>query len=51
MAHNLDFKIIAKGIETEQQLDLLRRWGCDMAQGYYFARPMAAIDFEPYIPR
>ena len=51
MAHNLDFKIIAKGIETEQQLDFLRSCGCDMAQGYYFARPMAALDFEPYIPR
>ena len=51
LAHNLDFKIIAKGIETEEQLDFLRHCGCDMAQGFYFARPMAALDFEPYIPR
>ncbi len=51
MAHNLDYKIIVKGIETEQQLDFLRRYNCDMAQGYYLARPMTALDFEPYIPR
>ncbi len=51
LAHNLDLKIIAKGVETEDQLDFLRSCGCDMAQGFYFAGPLNAFDFEPYIPR
>jgi EAL domain-containing protein (putative c-di-GMP-specific phosphodiesterase class I) len=46
LAHNLKLDVIAEGVETEEQLDYLRRHGCDQIQGYYFSRPLAAEDFE-----
>jgi len=42
MAHALGLQVVAEGVETEQQRDLLLQAGCDYAQGYWFARPMAA---------
>jgi diguanylate cyclase (GGDEF)-like protein len=41
MAHSLDLTVVAEGVETAAQLDFLRRAGCDIVQGFYFARPMA----------
>ncbi len=46
LAHNLKLSVIAEGVETIEQLDYLRRHGCDEMQGYYFSRPLAAGDFE-----
>lgn len=46
MAHKLNMKVVAEGVETEQQLDLLKAAGCDYGQGYYFSRPLPADDFE-----
>lgn len=46
MAHKLGFKVIAEGIETEAQRDLLLSFGCDYGQGYLFAKPMPAAEFE-----
>lgn len=46
MAHKLDIKVIAEGIETEAQRDLLSKMGCDYGQGYYFSRPIPADEFE-----
>jgi EAL domain-containing protein (putative c-di-GMP-specific phosphodiesterase class I) len=40
LGHELNLKVIAEGVETEEQLILLKKIGCDMGQGYYFARPM-----------
>ncbi|MGQ0593082.1 MAG: putative bifunctional diguanylate cyclase/phosphodiesterase [Gammaproteobacteria bacterium] len=36
MAHTLEMLVVAEGVETAEQLDLLRSWGCDAAQGYFF---------------
>jgi diguanylate cyclase (GGDEF)-like protein/PAS domain S-box-containing protein len=46
LAHNLRLSVIAEGVETAEQLDYLRRQGCDEMQGYYFSRPLAADAFE-----
>ncbi|MEV6637898.1 EAL domain-containing protein [Actinoplanes sp. NPDC051470] len=40
LAHTLDMQTIAEGIETPDQLDSLRRLGCELGQGYHFARPL-----------
>jgi diguanylate cyclase (GGDEF)-like protein len=42
MAHTLDLRVVAEGVETEAQRDLLVGMGCDELQGYLFARPMSA---------
>ncbi|MGP0050228.1 MAG: EAL domain-containing protein [Solirubrobacteraceae bacterium] len=41
MGHALDLEVIAEGVETQQQATRLNRIGCDLAQGFYFAKPMA----------
>ncbi|NRF68446.1 EAL domain-containing protein [Aquincola sp. S2] len=42
LAKNLGLTTVAEGVETAEQLDILRRLGCDQCQGYYFARPAPA---------
>jgi diguanylate cyclase (GGDEF)-like protein/PAS domain S-box-containing protein len=46
MAHKLGLKVVAEGVETKVQRALLVDAGCDYAQGYIFARPMVAEEFE-----
>ena len=46
LAHRLDLKVIAEGVETKEQADFLREGGCDYFQGYYFSRPMPQEEFE-----
>jgi|GEM_PF-987898 len=46
MAHALDIKVIAEGIETVGQRDFLLKAGCDYGQGYFFSKPVPANDFE-----
>ena len=46
MAHKLGLKTIAEGVETEEQRDMLLKFGCDYAQGYLYSRPVPAHEFE-----
>ena len=46
MAHSLDLKTIAEGVEDEQQYKVLRILRCDFAQGWYKARPTPAEEIE-----
>ena len=46
MAHGLGLKVVAEGVETREQWDFLKQVNCDMAQGYYFGRPMTAEDMQ-----
>jgi EAL domain-containing protein (putative c-di-GMP-specific phosphodiesterase class I) len=49
LAHALDLRVVAEGVETEQQLLMLRDCGCDEIQGYYYRRPMPHTDFEAFL--
>jgi EAL domain-containing protein (putative c-di-GMP-specific phosphodiesterase class I) len=46
LAHNMGFKVIAEGVETEEQFEFLKGMDCDFFQGYYFSRP---LDFDDFI--
>lgn len=46
LAHRLDLKVIAEGVETKEQADFLKNYGCDYFQGYYFSKPMPQEEFE-----
>ncbi len=46
MAHGLKLDVIAEGVETEAQLEYLRRHGCDQIQGYHFSRPLPLSEIE-----
>jgi diguanylate cyclase (GGDEF)-like protein/PAS domain S-box-containing protein len=50
MAHSLRLRVIAEGVETEEQMDQLRQLGCNYLQGFLFSRPVsAAVAMEVYI--
>ncbi len=46
LAHSLDKRVIAEGIETEKQIEILKDLDCDYGQGYFFSKPVSDIDFE-----
>jgi diguanylate cyclase (GGDEF)-like protein/PAS domain S-box-containing protein len=48
MGKSLKKRVIAEGIETKEQLESLRAWGCEEGQGYFFNRPMVADEFAKY---
>ncbi|MCR4332247.1 MAG: EAL domain-containing protein, partial [Sulfuricaulis sp.] len=45
MAKVLNIKVIAEGVETYEQLDFLRRHGCDITQGYFCSKPLSVKAF------
>jgi EAL domain-containing protein (putative c-di-GMP-specific phosphodiesterase class I) len=46
LAHGLKLKVVAEGVETREQADLLRRFRCDEAQGYFYSRPIPAGEIQ-----
>jgi predicted signal transduction protein with EAL and GGDEF domain len=42
LAHELDLKVVVEGVETAEQLRLVKSWGCRVVQGYYFSKPKPA---------
>jgi EAL domain-containing protein (putative c-di-GMP-specific phosphodiesterase class I) len=51
MSHSLNLKVVAEGVETQQQLDLLREFGCDEIQGYYYSRPLPSKEFTELLEK
>lgn len=49
MLKELDFIVVAEGVEDKQTLELLREYGCDEAQGYYFSRPLTPVALENWL--
>jgi diguanylate cyclase (GGDEF)-like protein/PAS domain S-box-containing protein len=49
MAHSLGMKVVAEGVETEQQLKFMRENACDAMQGYYLSKPLPAEQFEMFL--
>jgi diguanylate cyclase (GGDEF)-like protein len=49
LAHSLNLKVVAEGVETPAQLDFLKTAGCDEYQGYHYSRPLPADQFQRLI--
>ncbi|SDB41154.1 EAL domain-containing protein [Butyrivibrio sp. INlla16] len=51
VARSLKVKVVAEGVETREQYDLLKKAGCDVIQGFYFSMPCAGPEFEKLIEK
>ena len=49
LSHGLRLKVIAEGVESEEQLGILRRMGCDQYQGFYRSAAVPAADIEKFM--
>ncbi len=49
LGQSLKLQVVAEGVEDQATLDMLRSWNCELAQGYYIARPMPAADLSAWI--
>jgi len=49
MIKKLGFRVLAEGVETEEQVALLKKAGCRFAQGFYYARPMPIPEFLEFL--
>jgi len=49
LAHQLGFEVIAEGVETQQQLEVLRSMECELAQGFFFSRPLPAEKLKAFM--
>ncbi|MCH8263650.1 MAG: EAL domain-containing protein, partial [Proteobacteria bacterium] len=46
LAHNLNIRVVAEGVETKEQVDFLTENGCDILQSYYFSKPLTNKQLE-----
>ena len=51
MAKSLGLKVVAEGVENRQQIAFLKEHQCDFLQGYYFSRPVPAVEFEQLLKK
>ena len=51
LAHSLDLVVVAEGVETETQLEILRGFGCEMVQGYLFSRPVSIEEVDRLVAK
>jgi len=51
LGHNLGLSVVAEGIENREAWDLLGNLGCDLAQGYFLARPLPAEDVDEFLTK
>ncbi|MCG8618357.1 MAG: EAL domain-containing protein, partial [Desulfobacterales bacterium] len=49
LGHNLGLTVIAEGVEDEESMDMLKGYGCDLGQGYFFSRPQPKEDLETWL--
>ena len=49
LGHGLNIGIVAEGVETEEEWEILKMFGCDIVQGYFFAKPMSVKDFKEFV--
>ncbi|MAD74759.1 MAG: GGDEF domain-containing protein [Rheinheimera sp.] len=49
IAHNLSLNVVAEGVETKDQLDMLRKLRCETIQGFYYSKPLSAEDFAAFL--
>ncbi|MCM3390385.1 EAL domain-containing protein [Ureibacillus chungkukjangi] len=49
MAKTIGFKVVAEGVETKEQLEILKKLNCDEVQGYFFSKPLPQLEFERYL--
>ncbi|MEA3490363.1 MAG: bifunctional diguanylate cyclase/phosphodiesterase [Campylobacterota bacterium] len=49
IGHTFDLQVTAEGIEDKETYDMLKEFGCDVAQGYYFSKPVPVFEFQQFI--
>ncbi len=51
MAHSMNMRVVAEGVETKQQFDFLKRSSCDFVQGFYFSKPLSVENAQPHFEK
>ena len=51
LAHNMKMSVVAEGVENAEQLAFLREHGCDQMQGYFFSKPVPAVQLDALMRR
>ena len=49
MIHSMDAKVVAEGVETKEQYEILKAAGCDYIQGYYFSKPVPKLEYIEFL--